>query len=251
MKWLLLCWLGIIPSLVLASNKVYMTSLDWPPYSGENLRENGYSIAIAREAFSVMGYDLIVDFEPWVRAVSLATKSEKYIGYFPEYIFDTQDFVFSDSIGSGPLGLVENSNSPVKWSKLVDLKTLRIGVVQGYVNTKEFDDMVANGEINIEASSNDTMNIHKVAKRRLDAAVIDSNVLEHLISEDTQEAFLRQYLQMNTKLLDNKQIHVAFRNEPKGIDLKMIFNQGLEKIDIESIIHRLSKPTDDEGNMGQ
>ncbi|CAM3604340.1 hypothetical protein VIAQ111709_03000 [Vibrio aquimaris] len=34
-----------------------MTSLDWPPYSGENLRENGYSIAIAREAFSAMGYE--------------------------------------------------------------------------------------------------------------------------------------------------------------------------------------------------
>ncbi|MYM58124.1 transporter substrate-binding domain-containing protein [Vibrio sp. OCN044] len=251
MKWLLLCWLGFIPVLVAASNKVYMTSLDWPPYSGENLRENGYSIAIAREAFSVMGYELIVDFEPWVRAVSLATKSEKYIGYFPEYFFDTQDFIFSDSIGSGPLGLVENSNFPVTWSKLVDLKTLRIGVVQGYVNTKEFDDMVANGELDVEASSNDTKNIHKVAKRRLDAAVIDSNVLEHLISEDSQEAFLRQHLQMNTRLLDDKQIYVAFRNEPKGVDLKRIFNQGLEKIDIESIIHRLSKPTDADDNMAQ
>ena len=111
--------------------------------------------------------------------------------------------------------------------------------------------MVANGELDVEASSNDTKNIHKVAKRRLDAAVIDSNVLEHLISEDSQEAFLRQHLQMNTRLLDDKQIYVAFRNEPKGVDLKRIFNQGLEKIDIESIIHRLSKPTDADDNMAQ
>ncbi len=143
MKW----WLVLFFMCSSAqAQKVYMTSLDWPPYSGETLVENGLSVAIAREAFAVMGYELIVEFKPWVRTVTTASKREKYIGYFPEYAFETEDFVFSDSIGSGPLGFVQHREKPILWSELTDLSDYRIGVVQGYVNTQAFDDLVDKGE---------------------------------------------------------------------------------------------------------
>jgi ABC-type amino acid transport substrate-binding protein len=248
MKWCLL-WATLFCSSVAAEQKVYMTSLEWPPYSGADLPENGYSVAIAREAFAAMGYELVVDFQPWVRAVALATKSDRYMGYFPEYFFETSDFVFSDSIGSGPLGFVENTRFPIEWQSLSDLRFLRIGVVQGYVNTKEFDQMVAEGHLQVEASANDTRNIHKVAKGRLDAAVIDPNVLEYLISVDVREGLLRKRLRMNARLLENKQLYMAFKNQPEGKAIRDIFNQGLEKIDIDSIVSRLKQPTDNKNAL--
>ncbi|MDN3683592.1 hypothetical protein QW180_03180 [Vibrio sinaloensis] len=48
-----------------------------------------------------------------------------------------------------------------------DLKGLRIGVVQGYVNTKEFDQLVERGVLAVEASVSDSRNIHKVAKKSI------------------------------------------------------------------------------------
>ena len=48
-------------------------------------------------------------------------------------------------MGSGPLGFAELSIHPIQWSALPDLANYKIGVVSGYVNTAEFDEMVAKG----------------------------------------------------------------------------------------------------------
>ncbi|EGA71281.1 conserved hypothetical ABC transporter protein [Vibrio sinaloensis DSM 21326] len=236
--WLVLC---LLCGTVQANQQVYMTSLEWPPYSGAKLAENGLSVAIAREAFAVMGYDLVVEFKPWVRSVATATKQERFIGYFPEYYFDSEEFVFSQPIGSGPLGLVQNTRSPIYWSQLSDLKGLRIGVVQGYVNTKEFDQLVERGFLAVEASVSDSRNIHKVAKSRLDVAVIDTNVLDYLISVDPRREVLIQRLEMNQKLLAVKQIYLAFKNTPEGQSWRDIFNKGLKQVDINVVKARLEK----------
>ena len=44
-----------------------LTSLLGPPYSGQQLAEQGASIAVARAALKVMGHQLEVDFYPWSR----------------------------------------------------------------------------------------------------------------------------------------------------------------------------------------
>ncbi|MEZ8100318.1 substrate-binding periplasmic protein [Vibrio bivalvicida] len=241
MKWLLLVILifSVIPCG--ATQRVYMTSLEWPPYSGEELEGYGLSVAVAREAFAAMGYELIVEFKPWVRTVALANKSNKYIGYFPEYYFETDEFVFSNSIGQGPLGLVENTKFPIKWNSLDDLTLYRIGVVQGYVNTTEFDLLVEEGLIQVEASANDLRNIYKVAKGRLDAAVIDSNVLEYLIGIDPRADVLANRLRMNERLLESKELYLAFKNTPEGQNWRDVFNDGLEKVDISLIVEKYSR----------
>jgi len=240
MKW----WLVLFFMCSSAqAQKVYMTSLDWPPYSGETLVENGLSVAIAREAFAVMGYELVVEFKPWVRTVTTASKREKYIGYFPEYAFETEDFVFSDSIGSGPLGFVQNSERPILWSELIDLSDYRIGVVQGYINTQAFDALVEKGELSVEAAENDILNIYKVAKGRVELAVIDANVLRYLIEIDPRREVLQSRVEMNRQLLEVKHLYLAFKNTPEGYSWRRIFNQGLRQIDIESIEARLLNTT--------
>ena len=236
--WLVLC---LLCGTVQANQQVYMTSLEWPPYSGVQLAENGLSVAIAREAFAIMGYELVVEFKPWVRTVTTATKENRFIGYFPEYYFDTEEFVFSHSIGTGPLGLVQNVQSPVQWASLADLKGLRIGVVQGYVNTEEFDELVEQGFLQVEASVSDSRNIHKVAKSRLDVAVIDTNVLDYLISVDPRREVLDKRLEMNQKLLAVKQIYLAFKNTPEGQAWRDIFNKGLKQVDLFVVKARLEK----------
>lgn len=243
MKWWFL--LALLATGAYAKKPVYMTSLEWPPYSGEELDENGLSIAIAREAFSVMGYELIVEFKPWVRTVASASKQEKYIGYFPEYYFVTNEFVFSNSIGTGPLGFMQNRQKPIVWSTLNDLSEYRIGVVQGYVNTKRFDELVERGGLNVEASISDSRNIYKVAKGRLDLAVIDSNVLEYLIDTDPRKEMLSERVEMNRQLLETKQLYLAFKNSPEGHNWRDIFNKGLSQVNVETISSRLFQQTTD------
>lgn len=221
---------------VARADTLYLTSLDWPPYSGENLPAQGASVAVAKAAFEAMGHELVVEFFPWSRAVALATNNDKYSGYFPEYFYESEDFAFSDSMGQGPLGFVESVANPIEWTSLSDLTKYQVGVVQDYVNTEELDQMIAAGEIKAPAVTSDTQNVLKVAGGRIDLAVIDSNVLAYLLENDPRAQSAAGQVQMNDRLLVEKDLYIAFKNNAEGQRWRDIFNQGLEKIDIEAIM---------------
>lgn len=220
----------------LSAETVRLTSLHWPPYSGQQLRNQGASVAVARAAFNAMGHQLEVDFYPWSRAVKLASKvNGAYVGYFPEYYFDTQNFVFSTSMGMSPLGLVEQQSHPISWVQLADLNQYTLGVVKDYVNTIELDTMIANGQQPVELVTSDENNIKKVAAARIDAAVIDIYVLRYLLNQSNLES-LKSRVQMNRSLLANKHLYVAFQNTEQGRKWCEIYNQGLDRIDVATIL---------------
>lgn len=218
------------------ADTLYLTSLEWPPYSGESLTAQGASVAVAKAAFEAMGHELIVEFYPWSRAVALATNNDKYAGYFPEYYYDSEEFLFSDPMGQGPLGFVEAVDNPVEWNSLEDLTEYSIGVVQDYVNTEELDQMIASGEINASAVTSDSQNVLKVAGGRIDMAVIDSNVLDYLLENDPRVSGVVGKVQMDEKLLVEKDLYIAFKNNGDGEKWLDIFNEGLTKINVDAIM---------------
>lgn len=223
----------------LERKKVHFTSLEWPPYSGAQLRGQGASVAVARAAFDVMGYELHVDFYPWARAVGLAkVKDSRYHGYFPEYYSAEveTEFLFSDVIGSGPLGFIEQPVNPITWTTLDDLFKYRIGVVRGYVNTSEFDTRIADGRIRAEPVVADIDNIKKVVAERLDLAVIDVNVLDYLMNNSPELKGLKGRAVFNARLLEQKDLFLCFKNTEEGQELRAIFNQGLKKINVDAIM---------------
>ncbi len=231
--------IALLSAVSLVSAQTYrMTSLSWPPYSDPDIAQQGASVAVAKAAFRAMGHDLHVDFFPWSRAVRLAQVDSNYIGYFPEYFYQTSRFLFSDPIGTGPLGLVQNIETPIQWTDVTDLKKYRLGVVQDYVNTAEIDRLIANREILVEKVITDAQNVLKVATNRIDTAIIDANVFHYLTTENAFVSRIAERVEMNPKYLVDKQLFVAFRNNTIGKQAREIFNEGLTKINIEEIMTR-------------
>ncbi|AQS36592.1 amino acid ABC transporter substrate-binding protein, PAAT family [Shewanella psychrophila] len=213
-----------------------LTSLHWPPYSGKTLVDQGALIAITRAALNAMGHELLVDFYPWSRAVRLASRDDSmYLGYLPEYSYPTQAFIFSESLGVSPLGLVERQVNPIRWPKLINLNEYTLGVVRDYVNTADLDIMIKQGAQPVEVVSSDEHNIKKVATGRVDGAVIDVHVLRFILAREDLKP-LADKLQMNQKLLEEKQLYVAFKNTPDGHKWRSIVNHGLTRIDAKSIL---------------
>ncbi len=213
-----------------------LTSLEWPPYTGSNLIHQGASVMVVKAAVEAMGHELRVEFYPWQRTVMLAKTQPKYAGYFPEYYFESEEVIFSLPIGTGPLGLVEHKSTPFMWSSLQDLKAVKLGVISGYVNTKELDDMIASGEIKVEAVIRDTQNLHKVAEKRIRLAVIDSNVFAYLVNTDNTLKKQKNLLKMNERMLNDKKLFIAFSNDKVGRKWKDIVDQGIKKIDVDKIM---------------
>ena len=215
---------------------IRLSSLEWPPYAGADLPGQGASIMVVRQALAAMGYELEVDFYPWSRAVHMAEDaSSGYAGYFPEYHSEAValQFVYSDPIGYGPLGFAAHKGADVTWDRLVDLDRYTIGTVKDYVNTSEFDSLVAGGMLNISESLTDTSNLLKVAYQRIDIAVIDENVMEYLVRNEPDLRRVGEQLEFNPQLLEMKALYVCFnRSSPF---LASILNQGLTKVDVRKI----------------
>lgn len=210
-----------------------LTSTDWPPYTGEHLPSQGATTEVVRQAFAAVGYKIEVDFYPWQRAVDSA-KSGSHNAYFPDYSMTTTEWVLSESVGTGPLGLAEMIDKKVTWETLADLKKYKVGTVLGYINTTEFDAMAEKKELTVDGSADDATNLRKLIGGRVDLAVVDSNVLQYLLQTDAKLADAKGKVQMNPKLLEDKTLHLIFNLNSK--EIATAFSEGLKKIDAAKIM---------------
>lgn len=239
---LALCLVGM-GWLAQAAETVTLASLEWPPYTGEKLPDQGASSAVAKAAFEAMGYHLRIEFLPWSRAVRMARDNAKYAGYFPEY-YSSQvaaNFILSDPIGVGPLGLAQRADSGLQWNSVADLSKWHIGVVQDYVNTTEFDARVKDHKQLVDVSLNDSQNLLKLAARRVDLAIIDPYVFAYLSDHSSTIGAVAGQLEMNPKLLEYKNLYICFKRTPGGERLARVFNEGLKKIDVAAIMRKYIK----------
>lgn len=241
---------------------VRLVSLEWQPYAGAALPEQGASAVVVRAAFQAMGYAVDIDFYPWARAVRLAEGDNEYDGIFPMYYSTERErrLDCSSSIGHGPLGFAERAAAPVTWSTLDDLRAHRIGVVRDYVNTDAFDRLVAAGRIDVDTVSSDTQNLQKLAHGRIDLAVIDRNVFDYLsrssllrdvgesaapVAKNGKEAAAGDAtLRFNAHLLEDKVLYACFKRNAADARLAAVFRAGLRKIDVDAVVAGYMKRLD-------
>ena len=217
---------------------VKLATLEWPPYVGKLLPEQGAAVAVARAAFAAMGYELSIEVLPWSRAVNAGKSDDSFVGYFPEYdsAVVRRDFNLSEPLGYGPLGLAQRKDKPVVWANLSDLKKYNIGVVQDYVNTTELDINISSKSQRHDIAQDDSKNLLKLANGRVDLAVLDINVFDYLLRTDAALQPFSDGLSINSKVLETKLLHVCFRKNAAGTEMAKIFNQGLKKIDAKAIM---------------
>lgn len=211
-------------------------SVDWPPYTEATLPQGGVFTAIVRAALAVEGHSVSVSFQPWLRTVRDVSDNPAAAGAFPIYPEDlgpAQGFSPSPVLMRSPLGLAERISYPLKdWQSVDGLNTYRIGIVLGYSNGIAFDTALAKGHLWTDVAPSDLANLRKLASGRIDAAVVDEIVLAH---------FQRQYpadlqgISFHRRLLEVKDLQVAFRATPVGRRAQAALLAGLMKIDPERI----------------
>lgn len=217
---------------------IRMTSAAWPPYTGEGLREQGATTAVIRAALRAMGYELVVDFFPWRRAIAMVEHGERYAAYFPEYESQPANpsFTLSHPVGEGPLGFAERKMAPVQWQRIEELGYIKLGVVHGYTNTDELDRRIHAGLQPVDEARDDAQNLLKLAAGRVRLAVIDRRVFDYMTRTDPKIAPFAAELRFNPHLLENKRLYVAFRKTPAGDEARRILNEGLKKIDVKAVM---------------
>jgi polar amino acid transport system substrate-binding protein len=213
---------------------IHFASLYWPPYVGKNLPFGGTDAKILRDAFAAEGLKVVIDYVPWPRALALF-ESGRVDGVFPEYPEGEQSYrscALSRPYKLTQLSIAESSFAPLTWNTVADLTRYRLGVVRGYLNTPDFDALVANGLMTVEAETSDVINLRKVAGQRIDGALIDPEVYRYLAETDVSLQPLLHLIQLNPKPLAERTLHVCFSKTPRGKALRDIFHHRLDAIGI-------------------
>ena len=237
--------LSLLSSVSYADDQKTMglATLEWPPYEGSSLKDQGADVAVIRAALASVGYELKLGIFPWKRAIEYAKNSNEYIGYFTEYYSESvaNDFYLSDPIGSSPIGFVERKDNPIKWDSFDDLAKYEIGVTDGYINTPELDNRIASGLIKTQVVSDDLYDIRKVLAGHIVAGVIDQNVLYYYMKTDASLKDSDKVIQFSPKILADNKHYIAFRKSPEGLKMMQIFNEGLKKINYKEIVDNYLK----------
>ena len=242
-SWLTGVTVALLTSVSALAADYKMTSLDWPPYTNDQLAAQGASSAVVTEAMKAAGNAVKIEFYAWTRTVNLAKSDAAYIAYFPEYYSkeNAAEFLYSDPIGTGPLVFVERKAAPVTWTSYDSLKGKKIGVVKDYVNTEELDAKIASKALSADVAPDDVKNLLKLAAGRIDVAVVDVNVYNYLAKNDASVKGVAAQLQVNAKVLEDKKLFVCFKKSPEGEKALKAFNQGLKKVNIDDIMKKYFK----------
>jgi len=214
-----------------------LASLEWLPYVGAGLEEEGWSSFVADAAARQFGYRAKIEYFPWTRAMQLGTRDPQYAGYFPAYYTEERARTchFSAPIGSSTVGLAYLKSAPLAWSSLKDLADLRIGVVAGFSNGPAFDAMAREGKLELDASPSDMLNLRKLLARRVDVVVIDKLVLRYLLATEPSLARERSQFAFHDRPLAELSLHICFQRTPAGRDMQKAFDQAMQLLPLRKL----------------
>jgi len=235
-KYMIIFALILCSATANAGQKITLSTLDWEPYIGKEIKNNGYVAVLVKEAFKRGGLEADFQFDQWSRVVGLA-KGGKVDGYFPEYYSEAvkEYAVFSDPFPGGPIGFFKLKGKDISYDGLEDLKGLKIGTVQGYVNTKKFDEA---GYLKKDAAKDDLTNFKKLAAGRLDLVVADKFVGLSLIKKHMPDK--AGQIEFMAKPLEEKDLFVCISNKVDNADAKLkAFNEGLKQMKADGTIDKI------------
>lgn len=213
--------------LTAQAQSVELTTMNWPPFYGENLEQGGFINAIAKEALAESGYESHTEFTSWQTALDTVKSGDKDAilgGYYSEE--RAQDYYFSIPIYTVLAGLIKKPDFPLNnYPSFESLNEYSLGKLKGSVIGESFDNYnfndlrefpevddaikaLSTGEIDLYADS------LAVAKEAAKAEGIDGSQLQILLPP----------------LEENDLYLLISKSIPNAEELRDAFNKGLLSI---------------------
>jgi len=223
------CLIGYSAS---AQEIITIATLEYHPWTGKNLKFNGFVNHVVSEAFQRKGYTVKFTYLPWKRAV-FETKNGNYSAL--SYVYSSKErkkeFYLSDSISEEKIVFFHLKSNPIKdWNALDDLKNYKFGATRGYTYTSEFWNAAESKRLTVDVTDSDKQNFEKLFVGRID--IFPSGLLNgysFLHKEfDVSKSHLISYHPIP---LSKTTGHLAFTMSRKNSEsLLKIFNQGFAEL---------------------
>ncbi len=221
-----------------ADNKpMRLASLEWAPYVGSHMPDGGLTAAAAKTIASAAGYQAQIDYLPWSRAMQAGSDDPDYAGYFPAFYLPEREkhCHFSSAFGTSTNGFAYLKSKPLYWKELSDLKDIKIGTVQDYANGQYFDALVRQGDLHTDMAPSDISNVRKLLAGRVQAIVIDKEVLRNLLIKEASLQANKDKIAFHEHELSKFSLHICFQRNTKGKAMQQAFNSALVKVKLKQL----------------
>jgi polar amino acid transport system substrate-binding protein len=215
-----------------AEKIITVSTLEYHPWTGKDLKNNGFVNHVITEAFKRKGYTVRYKYLPWKRAV-LETKNGKYAAL--SYVYFSKDreneFYLSDPISVEKIVIFHLKSNQIKdWKTLEDLNDYKFGATRGYTYTKKFWELTKTGELMVDVTDSDIQNFKKLLAGRIDifpSGLVNGNSI--LLKEFAASKI--HLISYHPKPLSQTTGHLAFARSTKNSEnLLRVFNQGLTEL---------------------
>lgn len=158
-----------------SSKKLQFAVDPYPPYTiqsgNETVFSSGFTVEIAKEIFSKMGYEAVFNVVPFERGIEMM-KNGDMDGMMTVYK-NTERESFLDypkeSIAPDSQSFFTLKGSDIKYDgNLNNLKGKKVGIIQGYTYGDDFDNAVKNGVFTVETANDEASNLEKLLNNRVD-----------------------------------------------------------------------------------
>ena len=217
---------------------IKLVTVDYSPFYGPNLPDEGPITEIVATAFKNVGYEVDVKYVPWARAVADA-KAGKADGLHGAWYAEEREqwFVYSDKLPGNEIVLFKRKGTePQAFTGYADLKPYKIGVVRGYVNPPEFD----SADLRTEEANSDKLNLTKLAKGRVDLILVDRAIAKHVIANELAE--YKDALEAVDPPLKIEHLYMLISKQTADYQTKIDdFNKGLKALTAEGGVDEIMK----------
>lgn len=213
-----------------------LATLEYPPYSSQELADGGSIVELTRRAFATQGYTPQIDFLPWAR-VRAELRQGSYQGalaLWPQEIKE-ENLTASRPLFYSQLGLFVRQRDPQPFGELADLRGRRVGIVRGY----GYPPRLFEPGLVAEEAVDDISNLRKLAAKRFDLVLLERVVGEYLVAGDAE---LRGRLVWQEPALERIPLVVGFAAQRPGQpDWAAIFERGLRELHASGEYMRILK----------
>jgi len=207
-------------------------------FSTDEHKEGGYLEAITGEAFKRAGYETEVNYMPWKRALKMVMDGA---GEALMAAYHTEEraekMAYTESIGQTEIVFFKKKESDIdiRYSKLEDLKSYRIGMIRGAAVSKEFDSA---DYLHKEEESSPVLNIRKLLKGRINLIVEQRKVILSCLRNQFPDN-ADSLVALEPPLKISEYYNAFSKNYPDYEQKVKDFNTGLQMIRIDGTYQKI------------
>ena len=224
-----------------AETVVTISSGEYPPWTGQALKQGGFVNHVITEAFKRQGYRVQFSYFPWKRSYESAKQGQfDATSYWYASTERALDFYYSEPVSTEKLVFFHLKINPMPdWQSFDDLKDYQIGATRGFTYTEEFWQAANDKRINVQVVTSDLQNLRKLLKGRIDLFPTTLFTGHNLILHEFDPS-LAPLFTFHPKLLAETRGHLLFsKKRPGTSELLEAFNKGLAELKKEGLYSEL------------